>query len=90
MLLVGIGRINKTTNAGLNWLSCSSGSNQRIGCLYFTDANTGYAVGDSQVILKTTNAGSSWFSQSTFGVLGYESVYLHFTKYRLSLWATNG
>jgi photosystem II stability/assembly factor-like uncharacterized protein len=59
----------------LNWLQLSTGASQRIACLYFTDANTGYAVGDSQLILKTTNAGSNWFSQSVFGVLGFDAVF---------------
>ncbi|MBK6539280.1 MAG: hypothetical protein IPG09_16510 [Ignavibacteria bacterium] len=30
---------------------------------YFTDANTGYAVGDSGKILKTTDGGSNWLQQ---------------------------
>lgn len=33
--------------------------------VYFTDANTGYAVGDQGIIYKTTDAGAIWLPQSS-------------------------
>src|SRR5665811_1276571 len=31
-----------------------------LGSLYFTDANTGYAIAKNGIILKTTDEGSTW------------------------------
>jgi photosystem II stability/assembly factor-like uncharacterized protein len=36
-----------------------------LSSVYFTDANTGYAAGDSGTILKTSNAGTSWAALSS-------------------------
>ena len=47
----------KTTNGGSNWVALSSGTYQILNSVYFTDANTGYTVGDVGTILKTTNGG---------------------------------
>lgn len=46
------------------WFSLNSGSTAALLSTFFTDANTGYVVGNPGVVLKTTNAGSNWFSQS--------------------------
>jgi hypothetical protein len=47
----------KTTNGGTNWVALSSGTIWNLYSVYFTDANTGYAVGAVGTILKTTNGG---------------------------------
>lgn len=51
-----------------SWQSQSSGTTVGITSIYFTDANTGWALGwkffPSKVLLKTTNAGATWFSQT--------------------------
>jgi photosystem II stability/assembly factor-like uncharacterized protein len=62
------GTIRKTTNAGVNWISQTSGFTANYLCsVFFTDVNTGYIVGSGGLILKTTNGGGNW-SQQPSGV----------------------
>jgi photosystem II stability/assembly factor-like uncharacterized protein len=49
--------IVKTTDGGSEWLDQISGTTNGLNSVYFTDANTGYIVGDDGTILKTTNGG---------------------------------
>ena len=53
-----IGTILKTTNGGATWTSQTSGTIYRLYSVYFTDVNTGYAVGDGGIILKTITGGN--------------------------------
>lgn len=55
------GTIIKTTDAGTNWTTLSTGIGQfsRISSIFFPDATTGYAV-VSQKVYKTVNAGATW------------------------------
>jgi|WetSurMetagenome_2_1015567.scaffolds.fasta_scaffold37114_2 photosystem II stability/assembly factor-like uncharacterized protein len=46
------------------WFPLNSGTSQILQSVYFTDVNTGYAVGYTGTVLKTTNAGVNWFSQT--------------------------
>ena len=52
-----IGTILKTTNGGATWTSQLSGTIYRLYSVYFTNFNTGYAVGDGGTILKTITSG---------------------------------
>ena len=45
------------------WQTQSSGTVNHLLSVYFTDANTGTAVGMSGTILRTTNAGATWSAQ---------------------------
>jgi photosystem II stability/assembly factor-like uncharacterized protein len=36
-----------------------------LSSVYFTDSNTGWAVGDAGTILRTTDGGNRWISQSS-------------------------
>jgi len=59
-------RIIKTTNSGNNWFIDTLFSNVAgLASLYFTDLNTGYAVGSGGTILQTTTGGN---------VIGIESI----------------
>lgn len=59
--LAGSINIKKTTNGGANWVNVYTSSiNEIFGDIFFTDVNTGYAVGSYGKLLKTTNGGSSW------------------------------
>ena len=49
--------ILRTVDGGTNWSSLNSGTGVDLQSIYFVDNNTGFAVGDSGVILKTINAG---------------------------------
>ncbi len=44
------------------WFPMNSGTLNNLYSVYFTDANTGYAVGAGGTILKTYNAGTNWSS----------------------------
>jgi photosystem II stability/assembly factor-like uncharacterized protein len=52
-----------------------SGRNTRISGVYFIDAQTGWAVGDSGTILTTHNGGTSWEPQESLAVGGLNSVH---------------
>jgi photosystem II stability/assembly factor-like uncharacterized protein len=58
------GRILKTTDEGITWLSQTSGTNDALRSVYFTDLNNGIIVTSSGKILKTTNGGSDWIAQT--------------------------
>ena len=47
------------------WVTLSSGTSINLYDVFFTDSNTGYAVGDSGIILKTINAGETWSALSS-------------------------
>ena len=68
----------KTTNGGTAWSSTASPVSglQKI---YFVNSSTGWAVGDSGVIIKTTDGGASW-SQQGEGVTTYNLKNLHFVS----------
>jgi photosystem II stability/assembly factor-like uncharacterized protein len=50
--LAGTSKILKTTDGGTNWNVQSSGISNDLNSVYFTDANTGYIVGNNGLILK--------------------------------------
>ncbi|MCX6165355.1 MAG: YCF48-related protein, partial [Ignavibacteriae bacterium] len=55
------GIILKTTNNGISWNIINSITKNMLWDLYFINENTGYAVGDSMIIIKTVNGGNNWF-----------------------------
>ena len=57
------GEIIKTTNGCLNWDPQSTSVTVHLHSVYFTDSNTGWAVGDSGTIIKTINGGATWVSE---------------------------
>jgi photosystem II stability/assembly factor-like uncharacterized protein len=56
------------------WFPQNSGTTKNLNDVYFTDANTGYAVGDSGTILKTTDGGN-WVAQNSGTKKCLHSVY---------------
>ena len=59
--------------ANAQWISQNPlPQEKKLSSVYFTNANTGYTVGDSGVILKTIDAGTSWsaLSSGTTNYLG--------------------
>jgi photosystem II stability/assembly factor-like uncharacterized protein len=59
--------IIKTTNGGTTWTNSKQLNSAGLQDIFFTSAQTGYAVGGyypNSVILKTTNSGTNWFSQN--------------------------
>jgi photosystem II stability/assembly factor-like uncharacterized protein len=53
--------IYNTTNGGNNWgLQYGMVYESQLHSIYFTDATTGYAAGESGIIMKTTDGGNNW------------------------------
>ncbi|MDP4240818.1 MAG: YCF48-related protein [Bacteroidota bacterium] len=44
----------------LSWIPLSSGTKKNLRSVFFIDKNTGFAIGDSCIIIKTTDAGATW------------------------------
>jgi len=59
------GKIEKSTNGGINWFIQESGTNQNLNQIIFISINEGYVVGDNGIILKTTNSGNNWVTQNS-------------------------
>src|SRR5450759_3285876 len=59
------------------WLQQTSPTSAALYSAHFTDANTGWVVGDAGTILKTGNGGTTWTAQ-TSGTTKYLSS-IHFT-----------
>ncbi len=63
------GTLLRTTNGGNTWLPINITTNY-LRCIYFYDANTGYATGGVNgsgaygQIFKTTNGGATWVAQT--------------------------
>lgn len=62
------------------WVIQNSGTTKQLKSVYFTDVNTGYAVGDDNtggggIILKTTNGGIDWITQMVEDSLAFNSVF---------------
>ena len=57
------GAIQRTTNGGASWTTPVNGVVSYLRSVAFTDANTGWAVGNAGTILKTTNGGTTWSQQ---------------------------
>lgn len=63
--LAGSINVKKTINGGVNWSDVyTSTQNEIFGDIFFTNTNTGYAVGSYGKLLKTTNAGATWNSST--------------------------
>lgn len=61
--VTGIGKILKTTNAGMNWVEqVHPATNKPINSIHPVDSNIVYASGDFETILKTSNGGINWTS----------------------------
>ena len=72
VITVGYNVILRTTDGGVNWGLQSSGTTNWLDGVWFTDANTGVAVGGRgacspsfSTILRTTDGGATWKPQIT-------------------------
>jgi len=57
------------------WFLQNSGTTHNLHSVYFTDVNTGWAVGDSGTILHTSDGGSNWVIQSSNTTFNLNSVF---------------
>ena len=69
------GTILNTTNGGTNWSAQNGGVINSLNSVFFTDDNTGWAVGQSGIIINTTNGGNNWSAQNSGNNLNILSVY---------------
>ncbi len=67
--------IRKTVNSGATWLTQIPPSNAYLTGVYFTDLNTGYAVGTAGKIYNTVNGGTNWLIQPSGTTKTLCSVY---------------
>ncbi len=65
-----IATILKTTDGGINWSISKDELNNKLNDIFFTDANTGFCVGNKGLLFKTINAGSTWTQQNISGGAG--------------------
>jgi photosystem II stability/assembly factor-like uncharacterized protein len=72
IFLVALVMIN---SAAAQWEQQNSETTEDLNSVYFTDSNTGYAVGTGGTILKTTNGGLNWTPQNSNTSLTLTSVY---------------
>jgi photosystem II stability/assembly factor-like uncharacterized protein len=57
------------------WTSLISGTTNPLFSVFFSDANTGFVVGNSGIILRTTNSGLSWSTLASGTSNNLRSVY---------------
>ena len=57
------------------WETQNSGTTLNLNSVYFINSNSGYAVGDSGIILKTIDGGSNWTLQNSGTIKELHSVY---------------
>jgi photosystem II stability/assembly factor-like uncharacterized protein len=63
-------------NAFAQWVTQTYGNfGGDLSSVYFTDANTGYAVGSYGLLLKTTNGGNLWTQQTSGTAYALNSVF---------------
>ena len=54
------GTILNTTNGGASWTSQSSGTNQKLNAVSFSDPSNGFAIGANGTVVATSNGGTLW------------------------------
>jgi len=64
-LIIGLFLYSSITAQTFNWTPQTSGVTSYLRDVYFTDSQTGWAVGDAGVILNTTNGGNNWIKQTS-------------------------
>ncbi len=59
------------------WYPQNSGTTSSLNSVHFENANNGWVVGDSGIILHTTNGGQEWLKQNSGTILPLNSVYFN-------------
>lgn len=62
-VIADVGRIRKTTDAGLTWTMLNAGTTEALFGIEFVSPSTAYACGYNGVIIRTTDAGQTWMAQ---------------------------
>ncbi len=69
------GTIQKTTNAGTNWITLTSGTTDHFEGISFANTETGWVCSDNGTIFKTTNGGANWVQQVSGTANQLECIY---------------
>lgn len=64
-LVAGTGFILQTTDGGATWNQQAVPSVPQLNDITFTDASTGFAIGNGGTILATTDGGASWTAEAS-------------------------
>lgn len=75
-VLSQLGKVFRTTNGGLTWITTYSATGVFFTSIYFVNANTGFAVGMNGHIIKTTDGGVSWVVLNSGSTASLQ--YVHF------------
>ena len=67
--------IKKTTDGGNNWIYQIQMNYDRLASISFVDENTGFIVGDNNIIKKTTDGGLNWSDLNSNFNYDWYSVY---------------
>ena len=63
----GLGRIVRTSDAGVTWSSGVSNTSFTLRAVCFTSATEAWAVGFNGTVLRSTNSGATWVRQTNVG-----------------------
>jgi photosystem II stability/assembly factor-like uncharacterized protein len=77
--MVTEGGLYKTTEAGRNWTKVGKLPKGPILRVYFSDANTGWGVGEKKTVLETHDGGVKWVPVSTAAAPPGEAQYSAYT-----------
>ncbi|MEI7897762.1 MAG: YCF48-related protein [bacterium] len=65
LLIIVILLLTFNTLSAQKWTVLASGTDNALNSVYFTNADSGYAVGTNGTILKTMNGGAAWTNISS-------------------------
>jgi photosystem II stability/assembly factor-like uncharacterized protein len=68
------GYMEKSDDSGVSWTELSSGKENFIWSILFTDDSVGYAGGDAGTIMKTINGGQDWTNINNLPIVSYTSI----------------
>src|SRR3972149_9046063 len=57
------------------WYQQNTGTTQNLYAVHFTDANNGFAVGDSGTIIQTNDGGATWANQTSGTILMLRDIF---------------
>ncbi len=61
------GRLDRSIDGGVRWLSQNTGTTKSIRSIHFFDGRNGIACGESGLLISTSNAGETWEDKSIEG-----------------------
>ena len=85
--VLGMYSIYQTLDGGATWLKKSIGTNNLLHSFFFTDQNTGFAVGNTNCVYKTINSGDTW---STYNLPGSTKNSIRFIDENIGIIVAQG